>query len=230
MPQLDYALAQKWHQRRRTRRIAILLFALAAVALPTYFYGPKIYRRCQLLHRQNLCLNHAYPPNSVACNSDGSKGNYQPPSVLENFWNLAPGVSDYLSDPQTTAANLWDKQTYSVYVHRLDSPAGPRLVSVYINSNRGSYHSSAQLYANITVPATFTTDAQQVAQHDFLFLPYYPRIASINDYIIYSGQSDPANNSQFTIDIEIKKIRHTFRFELNNTGDHLQTVSITPPL
>ena len=59
---LDYAPTIPWQRRRRTRRAAIYLLALAVIALTFWIITPLIYARFSLIYWQSRCLDYTEPP------------------------------------------------------------------------------------------------------------------------------------------------------------------------
>jgi hypothetical protein len=71
-PQLDYQLAPPWHRSRMFRRM-VMLVLLAGVTPCSIIWGPRAWRRAQILYYQHQCLTYTAPPDAVLYEPDPAK-------------------------------------------------------------------------------------------------------------------------------------------------------------
>lgn len=235
-PQLGYAPAPKWSQRRLVRRFVIPLVTLS-VAFPAWRWGPAAVSHLKMLELQRRCLAYA-PPERVMYDDDPR----QVPRLLQTpgFVPSHPAVQK----PRGAFA-LYDNpvfQSYqqavtgagrpvapAVFMHRLTSPGGNKrlvVVSFTLVPPGGAPFDQFVLRPAVEAPRSLVGAGGMVGgaagPGGATGLEMF--VAAGDRTRVMEGRADPADPAHFTIDYVHNDVAGTIDGWLNDDD----TVTLGP--
>jgi hypothetical protein len=184
MPQearLEYAPRPPMYRRKRFRRVVIVSSVLFAVA--SYFWGPGVWHRVQIMYWQNRCLNYTARPNHVVLEMTGD-GHEQ---------------SDPEDSPWTHYAQLTNGPKESpAFLHEMHRPDGAARLVVVGAFHGGLFGDDLAFHAGILSHASFARPMAWCGEGESSLLA-----TGFRPFKVFAGQLDPANPSHLTIDYEL---------------------------
>jgi hypothetical protein len=209
---LDYAPSTKPARWRRLKG-ALLLLMLMGVVLGVYRHGLDVLRKVEYLYHQRGCLRYTAAPDQVVFDSNPARvatlAN-DPNFVIVGGCAFRKPPSDWAAYPSSLAVGnyvsfappnglsvlflherLVNNVRYLIMVERTsDAGLSPYFIPGY------------DIELRVIAPATLRTAAQE---HSFAYaIDVLDSMGPHTDIRIYAGQSDPTDESRFTIRYEFQ--------------------------
>jgi hypothetical protein len=186
--QLDYAPPPPMHRRRSFRR-ALIAGAALCLVFGGFMWGPRTWRRVELLLLQRQCMAYTRPPTQVVYEPDRVRGAAL--WVVGGEYVKRPPGGVLHQPPIAARAGLGD----GFFLHGRHRPDGRlRLVNVTLWYTASG---GVDLGANVHTPMTFTQPSTaRTSSTDF------PRGPTATPPRLYAGQPNPNDPTRFTIRYE----------------------------
>lgn len=220
-PPLSYAPPPTWHRRRLVRRVVLCLVLVAMAGAGTR-WGPRYYRRAQLLYWQRKCMEYRAPADQVVYElGPGAQALFAKSreyiSLGISYNQLAPaGCKPVGREPACFASYrqgvLTMRPSRSVlFMHTMRLPSGgDRLVIVQDNFMvdwEPRFIEGFDLRVSVTEPATWKSPPKDVTAA----LPFGYQdstLKALPNVRVFAGQPDPADPAHFTIRYEFNGKRY----------------------
>ena len=203
---LEYASGPVHRGRilRRVIRIAVLVTLLVAAAT-SYRWTPPARQRAQLLYWQRQCLNYSRSPDRIVYDSEHPPADFAAefPRCLIKFEQMVPNSGPSVGPLgwQSVSTRVVSNTPYISFLHERKSKGGTvRLVVIGEPVEGVTWHDTYTPTGVFGQPApaqNFTDDGYSILLDPFFVsadLNYQPHRLRV-----YAGQTDPNDESHFTI-------------------------------